>query len=61
MEGFKIKFKKNIFQLGINPFDVESIFYFSKRTNVCPQGKMSLLLRTPDAVSHPVLLTKIKS
>ena len=60
MEGFKIKFKKNIFQLGINPFDVESIFYFSKRTNVCPQGKMSLLLRTPDAVSHPVLLTKIK-
>jgi hypothetical protein len=38
---------------------VEGFFYLPKSTNVCPNGKQSLLLRTPERVSEPVLLTEL--
>jgi hypothetical protein len=46
-------------QLGLNPLDIESFFYLLKSTNVCPNGRHSLLLRTPDSVSEPVLLATV--
>lgn len=47
--------------LDENPLDVEGFFYLKNSTNVCPHGKQSLLLRTPDSVSEPVLLTQVKN
>lgn len=57
----KIRTKNVSFEIKDNPFDVNGIFYLSKSTNVCPNGNMSLLIRTPDAVSLPILLSNISN
>lgn len=54
-----IKSERSQLQLGLNPLDIESFFYLQKSTNVCPNGRYSLLLRTPDSVSEPVLLATV--
>lgn len=61
MNDKKIKSEKSLFHLGMNPLDVEGFFYLPKSTNVCPHGKQSLILRTPERVSEPVLLTELKN
>ena len=57
----KITSEKSFLHLGENPLDVESLFYLPKSTNVCPHGKQSLILRIPERVSEPVLLTEVKN
>ena len=57
----RIKSEKSLLKLKENPLDVEGFFYLPNSTNVCPDGKQSLLLRTPDSVSEPVLLTEVKN
>ena len=57
----KITSKKSFLSLGENPLDVESFFYLPKSANVCPHGKQSLILRIPERVSEPVLLTEVKN
>jgi len=61
MSVYNIKSKNSYLTLGNNPFDVESLFYLLKSTNVCPSGRQSLLLRIPERVSEPILLTEIKN
>jgi Domain of unknown function (DUF6259) len=42
-----------------NPIYIRSIFNYQDSTNVCANARQSILLRTPDAVSDPILLTEI--
>jgi len=60
MNDNKIKSKKSFLHLGENPLDVEGFFYLPKSTNVCPHGKQSLIVRIPERVSEPILLTELK-
>lgn len=60
MNDNKIKSEESLLHLGENPLDVEGFFYLPKSTNVCPLGKQSLILRIPERVSEPVLLTELK-
>lgn len=59
MSETKIKSERSLLQLGTNPMDVIGFFYLLESTNVCPHGSHSLLLRTPDSVSEPVLLASV--
>lgn len=61
MNDNKIKSDKTFLHLGDNPLDVESFFYLPNSTNVCSHGKQSLILRIPDRVSEPFLLTEVKN
>ncbi len=61
MKDIKIKCEKSFLDLGENPLEVKGLFYLPKSTNVCPLGKQSLILRIPERVSEPVLLTELKN
>ena len=61
MSDIKLKTNKTALQLGENPLDVKGFFYLPKSTNVCPDGRQSIILRLPDRVSEPVLLSELKS
>lgn len=59
MSNNKIKCEKSFLHLGENPLNVEGFFYLPKSTNVCSHGKQSLILRIPERVSEPFLLTEV--
>lgn len=41
-----------------NPFHIEGIFILPNRTKVCANGIQNFIIRTPDALSDPVFLTR---
>ena len=55
----KIKYEKGYLHLGVNPLDVMDFFYIPNSTNVCSNGKQSLIVRIPERVSEPILLTEL--
>lgn len=55
----KIISERSLLQLGKSPMDIIGFFYLPESTNVCPQGRQSLLIRTPDSVSEPLLLSSV--
>lgn len=55
----KIISERSLIQLGKSPMEIIGFFYLPESTNVCPQGRQSLLIRTPDSVSEPVLLSSV--
>ncbi len=61
MDEYNIKSKNSFLTLGMNPLEVKSLFYLLKSANVCSSGRQSLLLRIPERVSEPILLTEIKN
>lgn len=61
MSDNKIISEKTFLDLGKNPLDVKGLFYLPKSTNVCPFGKLSFMLRIPQRVSEPVLLTELRN
>ncbi len=53
-ENYEIQFDEN-------PLEIERFFYLPESTNDCSNLLQSLLIRTPDSVSEPVLLTEVSN
>ncbi|MEO8398550.1 MAG: DUF6259 domain-containing protein [Ignavibacteriaceae bacterium] len=53
----KITASKSSLVLGENPLNIDGFFLSEKSTNVCPNGRQSVLIRNPNAVSEPILLS----
>ncbi len=61
MNNHTLKSKNVEITFDENPFHIEGIFILPDRTKVCADGIQNFIIRTPDALSDPVFLTRYEN